>query len=123
MSSAGDIIKDLKLEISANRSWLAAGNIKNHRHFSGGLEDFSLAENLTCMVIMQDGNMGGNYWRYFSWFDGEISSRNFTVSSWISQDVKPLIEWVEDETVTIFGRDFVVNSLGGVYKWSLIPIR
>ncbi len=72
MPNARDLSKPWNQVLSVNvRSWIAAGNAENiHGSLREELRDNNF-QLLDAMIVVQDCNMGGQYYRYFWYKNGE----------------------------------------------------
>ncbi len=112
--------------------WRGVGNCK---HIEFGDMD-SIIEHLSKddflgLAVMQEANMGGEYWRHFLWFNNHNPSveptRYCDVGSWFMPNppFRKLTQWVEGEIVEIpeiRGKKFVTKKVqDSVYFWSVTP--
>lgn len=84
------------------------------------------------MAVLQDCNIGGEYWRHFVWFDNKDPDvepdRLCSVGSWFlpNPPFKRLIEWTEGEIIEVPdvpNKKFVTKSVSGSeYFWILKPV-
>lgn len=106
------ILADLKLEASKSRFWCASGNVRNQYNLdqpnATEITNQLEHESFLGMVVVQDCNMGGEYWRYFIWNnendhdDPDRLNRTFYVGRWIMprEFESRLVKWKDGEVVT-----------------------
>jgi hypothetical protein len=134
MNTIDSILVNLKSEFKKGIDWSAAGN-RDNKHIeyrdldSNGMSKFLLNDKFLGMVIMQDCNQGGEYWRHFIWLDNENTevepNRNCHIGDWIMpESFTKLTNWNEHEIITIGRKEFItIKFENSIYFWIIKPYK